>query len=80
MPPAQQLQLVGERLYPRVLPTAPTLASKVVGMFMEMGVDALVELMADDEELAAKVAEAVQVLTVTHDCGCIVGIRRLFCH
>ena len=44
VPPAQQAQLVGERLLERILPTAPKLANKVVGMFMPMGTEALVAL------------------------------------
>jgi hypothetical protein len=31
------MQILGERLFSRVLPQAPSLASKVTGMLMDMG-------------------------------------------
>ena len=44
MPPDTQMQLIGERLLERILPSAPKLANKVVGMFMPMGPEALLGL------------------------------------
>ncbi|GAA6005181.1 uncharacterized protein JCM10292_005599, partial [Rhodotorula paludigena] len=60
--PQEQKQMLGEALYPRIHATQPELAGKVTGMLLEMDSSELLYLLENDEALAAKVQEALDVL------------------
>lgn len=60
-PPAQQKQLIGEAIYPKIAATQPQLAGKITGMLLEMSNAELLVLLEDDAALKAKVDEAVSV-------------------
>eukprot|EP00897_Mesotaenium_endlicherianum_P011020 jgi/Mesen1/9947/ME000071S09364 len=61
-PPAQQKQILGERLFPLVHQKQPELAGKVTGMLLEMDNSELLLLLESPEALVAKVDEALLVL------------------
>jgi Poly-adenylate binding protein, unique domain len=54
--------LLGEKLYPMVHRLEPQRAGKVTGMFLEMGVSEVLNLLESREALLGKVKEAVRVL------------------
>ncbi|KAK9811006.1 hypothetical protein WJX73_005608 [Symbiochloris irregularis] len=60
--PAQQKQMLGERLFPLVANLQPDLAGKITGMLLEMDNSELLLLLEGPEALEAKVNEAIQVL------------------
>ncbi|KAI9761771.1 MAG: Fructose-1,6-bisphosphatase [Chaenotheca gracillima] len=60
-PPAQQKQLLGEALYPKIHQHEPKLAGKITGMLLEMDNQELLGLIEDDGALRAKVDEALSV-------------------
>ncbi|KAJ5183326.1 Polyadenylate-binding protein cytoplasmic and nuclear [Penicillium capsulatum] len=60
-PPAQQKQMLGEALYPKIQAQQPELAGKITGMLLEMDNAELLGLLDDDEALHAKVDEAMSV-------------------
>jgi len=61
-PPEQQKQMLGERLFPLIQPSYPSLAGKITGMLLEMDNSELLNLLESPEALQAKVMEALQVL------------------
>ncbi|KFY10280.1 hypothetical protein V491_07733, partial [Pseudogymnoascus sp. VKM F-3775] len=60
-PPAQQKQLLGEALFPKIQVMQPELAGKITGMLLEMDNAELVGLIEDESSLRAKVDEALTV-------------------
>ncbi|KAK5116877.1 Protein phosphatase PP2A regulatory subunit B [Meristemomyces frigidus] len=60
-PPAQQKQMLGEALYPRIHQQQPDLAGKITGMLLEMDNAELLGLTSDDDALRLKVEEAMNV-------------------
>ncbi|BGP57241.1 hypothetical protein JCM8202_002083 [Rhodotorula sphaerocarpa] len=60
--PAEQKQMLGEALYPRIHETQPELAGKLTGMLIEMDSSEVLYLLENDEAMAAKVQEALDVL------------------
>ncbi|KAJ5219221.1 uncharacterized protein N7498_001320 [Penicillium cinerascens] len=60
-PPAQQKQMLGEALYPKIQAQQPELAGKITGMLLEMDNSELLGLLDDEEALRAKVDEALSV-------------------
>jgi polyadenylate-binding protein len=61
VPHAQQKQLLGEALFPKIQVLNPELAGKITGMLLEMENQELVNLIEDDAALRAKVDEALTV-------------------
>lgn len=60
--PAEQKQILGETIYPKIHATQPELAGKITGMLLEMDNAELLVLLEDDAALDAKVQEAIGVL------------------
>lgn len=60
-PSAQQKQMLGEALYPKIHEQQPELAGKITGMLLEMDNAELLNLTSDDAALRAKVEEAMSV-------------------
>ncbi|TKA34157.1 Polyadenylate-binding protein, cytoplasmic and nuclear [Salinomyces thailandicus] len=60
-PPAQQKQMLGEALYPKIHTQQPELAGKITGMLLEMDNSELIGLTSDDDALRLKVEEAMNV-------------------
>lgn len=60
--PAEQKQMLGETIYPKIHATQPELAGKITGMLLEMDNAELLVLLEDDPALEAKVQEALAVL------------------
>ncbi|GAB7340499.1 hypothetical protein MBLNU457_6921t1 [Dothideomycetes sp. NU457] len=60
-PPAQQKQMLGEALYPKIHEQQPELAGKITGMLLEMDNQELISLTSDDNALRLKVDEAMNV-------------------
>lgn len=60
--PAEQKQILGETIYPKIHASQPELAGKITGMLLEMDNAELLVLLEDDAALDAKVAEAMTVL------------------
>ncbi|KAK4625642.1 Polyadenylate-binding protein, cytoplasmic and nuclear [Fulvia fulva] len=60
-PPAQQKQMLGEALYPKIHAQQPELAGKITGMLLEMDNEELIGLTGDDNALREKVQEALNV-------------------
>jgi len=63
-PPDQQKLLIGERLYPLIVPTQGTLAGKITGMFLDSGwtTEELLSLIHDEHKLQRKIDNALEVL------------------
>ncbi|TVY46948.1 Polyadenylate-binding protein, cytoplasmic and nuclear [Lachnellula cervina] len=61
VPQAQQKQLLGEALFPKIQVMQPDLAGKITGMLLEMENPELVNLIEDESALRAKVDEALNV-------------------
>lgn len=59
--PAQQKQMLGEALYPKIAAQQPDLAGKITGMLLEMDNNELINLTGDDAALREKVDEALTV-------------------
>ncbi|RPB24834.1 polyadenylate binding protein [Terfezia boudieri ATCC MYA-4762] len=60
-PPAQQKQILGEALYPKIHEMNPGLAGKITGMLLEMSNEELLALIDDQAALRQKVDEALSV-------------------
>ncbi|KAJ5629121.1 hypothetical protein N7528_002778 [Penicillium herquei] len=60
-PPAQQKQMLGEALYPKIQAQQPELAGKITGMLLEMDNTELLGLLDEEDALRAKVDEALSV-------------------
>ncbi|KAH8700494.1 polyadenylate-binding protein [Talaromyces proteolyticus] len=60
-PSAQQKQMLGEALYPKIQAQQPELAGKITGMLLEMDNTELLGLIDDESALRAKVQEALDV-------------------
>ncbi|KAK8165069.1 hypothetical protein IWX90DRAFT_464898 [Phyllosticta citrichinensis] len=60
-PQAQQKQMLGEALYPKIHTQQPELAGKITGMLLEMDNAELINLTSDESALRAKVEEAMGV-------------------
>jgi polyadenylate-binding protein len=63
-PHDQQKLLIGERLYPLIVPTQGTLAGKITGMFLDSGwsIEELLSLVHDEQKLQQKIENALDVL------------------
>jgi len=63
-PPEQQKLLLGERLYPLIVPTHGALAGKITGMFLDSGwtTEELLSLIHDEHKLQQKINNAIEVL------------------
>ncbi|KAF4125610.1 polyadenylate-binding protein [Geosmithia morbida] len=59
--PAQQKQMLGEMLFPKIQAVNGDLAGKITGMLLEMDNAELVSLLEDDIALKAKIDEAITV-------------------
>lgn len=60
--PADQKQMLGERLFPLIETMYPHLAGKITGMLLEIDNSELVHMLEHSESLKAKAEEAVAVL------------------
>merc|ERR1711920_658743 len=60
--PAQQKQMLGEKLFPAVSKYQPQSAGKITGMMLEMDNSELLILLESPEQLKNKVDEAIRVL------------------
>ncbi|XP_067928551.1 polyadenylate-binding protein 1-like [Watersipora subatra] len=61
-PPAEQKQMLGERLFPLIATMHTDLAGKITGMLLEIDNAELLHMLESQESLKAKVDEAVVVL------------------
>jgi polyadenylate-binding protein len=63
-PPEQQKLLLGERLYPLIVPSHGALAGKITGMFLDSGwtTEELLSLIHDENKLQQKISNAIEVL------------------
>jgi polyadenylate-binding protein len=63
-PHEQQKLLLGERLYPLIVPTHGALAGKITGMFLDSGwtTEELLSLIHDEHKLQQKISNAIEVL------------------
>lgn len=62
MPPQDQKQAIGERLYPDIEKRHGSKAGKITGMLLEMDVSELLHLLEDPNALMTKEQEALRVL------------------
>lgn len=62
LPPQQQKQQLGERLFPLIARQRPELAGKITGMMLELVNDDILTLLDNERALKRKVDEAVAVL------------------
>ncbi|KFA65703.1 hypothetical protein S40285_04795 [Stachybotrys chlorohalonatus IBT 40285] len=60
-PPAQQKQIIGEMIFPKIQAINSELAGKITGMLLEMDNSELVNLIEDEASLKSKVDEALAV-------------------
>ncbi len=63
-PPAEQKQMLGERLFPLIEQMYPQLAGKITGMLLEIDNSELLHMLEHSESLKSKVEEAVAVLQI----------------
>mmetsp|Transcript_44924 Transcript_44924/g.80798 ORF Transcript_44924/g.80798 Transcript_44924/m.80798 type:complete len:158 (-) Transcript_44924:115-588(-) len=61
-PPGVQKQMIGEKIYPAIAKMQPELAGKITGMMLEMDNSELLILLESEQQLKAKVDEALRVL------------------
>jgi polyadenylate-binding protein len=61
-PPAMQKQMLGEKLFPLITKYQPELAGKITGRMLEMDNSELLILLESEQQLRAKVEEAMRVL------------------
>uniref|UniRef100_A0A182SAB5 Polyadenylate-binding protein n=1 Tax=Anopheles maculatus TaxID=74869 RepID=A0A182SAB5_9DIPT len=64
--PAEQKQMLGERLFPLIELVYPNLAGKITGMLLEIDNSELLHMLEHKESLTAKAEEAVAVLQAHH--------------
>lgn len=64
-PEDQKKRLIGEKLYPLVQASQPTLAPKITGMLLEMDSGELIHLLESNDALQEKIKEAIDVLQST---------------
>jgi polyadenylate-binding protein len=64
--PAEQKQMLGERLFPVIHQMYPDMAGKITGMLLEIDNSELLHMLEHHESLKAKVEEAVAVLQAHH--------------
>lgn len=62
LPPDQQKQMIGERLYNKIFPRNGPKTGKITGMLLEMDTAELLHLLEDDAALQVKEQEALKVL------------------
>ncbi|XP_026111822.1 E3 ubiquitin/ISG15 ligase TRIM25-like [Carassius auratus] len=62
VPPQEQKQMLGDRLFPLIQDMHPSLAGKITGMLLEMDNSELLHMLESTESLRSKVDEAVAVL------------------
>merc|ERR1719373_823362 len=62
IPPQEQKQMLGERLFPLIQRMYPDMAGKITGMLLEIDNSDLVHMLEDQASLKGKVEEAVSVL------------------
>jgi len=67
--PAEQKQMLGERLFPLIEHMYPALAGKITGMLLEIDNSELLHMLEHNESLKSKVEEAVAVLHVHQQKG-----------
>jgi polyadenylate-binding protein len=67
--PADQKQMLGERLFPLIESMYPNLAGKITGMLLEIDNSELLHMLEHNESLKSKVEEAVAVLHVHQQKG-----------
>lgn len=60
--PAEQKNMLGERLFPLIEAMHPQLTGKITGMLLEIDNSELLHMLEHQESLKAKVEEAVAVL------------------
>lgn len=60
--PAEQKQMLGERLFPIIEAMYPQLAGKITGMLLEIDNSELLHMLEHNDSLKNKVDEAVAVL------------------
>lgn len=60
--PAEQKQMLGERLFPIIESMYPQLAGKITGMLLEIDNSELLHMLEHNDSLKSKVDEAVAVL------------------
>merc|ERR1719193_1318955 len=61
-PPAQQKQMLGEKIYAAVSRYQPEMAGKITGMMLEMDNSELLLVLESEPQLRNKVDEAMRVL------------------
>uniref|UniRef100_A0A182MRB5 Polyadenylate-binding protein n=1 Tax=Anopheles culicifacies TaxID=139723 RepID=A0A182MRB5_9DIPT len=64
--PAEQKQMLGERLFPLIELMYPNLAGKITGMLLEIDNSELLHMLEHKESLTAKTEEAVALLQAHH--------------
>ena len=69
--PAEQKQMLGERLYPVIESMRPQLAGKITGMLLEIDNSELLHMLEHTESLKSKVDEAIAVLQVHQSKGAV---------
>jgi polyadenylate-binding protein len=63
VPPEEQKRICGEKIYPAIAQSQPSLAGKITGMILESSyITQLVQLIEDKDALNEKVSEALKVL------------------
>jgi len=62
MPPQQQKQVLGERLFPACQRFQPNLGGKLTGMILELPSAQILELLENEEKLKQKIQEGIKVL------------------
>ena len=58
----QAKQMLGERLYPTVAQYSPRYCDRITGMFMELDISELLQMLEDAQNLKQKVVQALGVL------------------
>ncbi|KAL8617095.1 hypothetical protein ACOMHN_014266 [Nucella lapillus] len=65
-PTAQQKQMLGERMFPKIQRLQPSLAGKITGMLLNLDNPQVLELLEDGQLLKTRAEEAVVVLIQAH--------------
>lgn len=66
MPPQQQKQVLGEKLYALISATNPSQAGKITGMLLELDTAEVLHLIDTPAALADKVTEAIEALNAAN--------------